>query len=319
MTRNEYWRRSYDEHRYMRLLSQPELNRRFRDVLLNFLRLTGDAKIGLAPIADDGHVWMEKITHVLEEMQLRHGPYPNGFSRAMTHTDEDPFPDFVSELAKKAAAKMASLNLKRGDAFIKFGKREFMEKLHTFGDLRVQPASFFANKAHNIAVRDDELSFEFSFALSRDEIIKLVANPEDVKPDTKDQRVNLNVRCPTDYWLYCVTHSVEPRLFVDFSADACVIIRNKAAFKARLEAAAKENSELSQSGLREGDALYVDPLLPAKDVARPDMFIPLAKHFAYSYQDEYRFCWMPKGNRQNLRHIDLQLGSLSDIAELVVL
>jgi hypothetical protein len=259
MTRNEYWRRSYDEHRYMRLLSQTELNRRFRDVLLNFLRLTGDAKIGLAPIADDGHIWIEKITHVLEEMQLRHGPYPNGFSRNMVTSEQEPFPDFVSDLAKKAASKMASLQLKRGDVFIKFGKRAHMEALYERGAMRLQAASFFFDKSHNPAIRDDELSLEFSWALSRDEIVKLVRNPQDVKADQRDQRLNISLKSPTDYWLYCLTNSVEPRLFVDFNADSCVIIRDRKAFQQRL--ASVEQEELAGTRRREGNAIYVDPLL----------------------------------------------------------
>jgi len=67
-------RRQYDRHRYARHLSQPELDRGIRDVFLNLLVLTHEAKIGLPPINDRSAVWMEKWTHVLEEMQLRHGP-----------------------------------------------------------------------------------------------------------------------------------------------------------------------------------------------------------------------------------------------------
>ena len=74
------WRRQYDAHRYARHLSQPELNRRIRDVVLNLLRVNPEAKIDLGSVTDESAIWMKKRTHVLEEMQLRHGPYPRLWS-----------------------------------------------------------------------------------------------------------------------------------------------------------------------------------------------------------------------------------------------
>jgi hypothetical protein len=39
--------------------------------------------------------------------------------------------------------------LKRGDVLVKFGRREFMERLHESGALRVQPATYFSQTEHN--------------------------------------------------------------------------------------------------------------------------------------------------------------------------
>ena len=86
-------RRQYDSRRYARLLSQSELNQRIRDVFLNLLRVTPEAKIGIGPVTAESSIWMEKWTHVLEEMQLRHGPYPAGFTRKILH--REPFPDLL--------------------------------------------------------------------------------------------------------------------------------------------------------------------------------------------------------------------------------
>jgi len=316
-TRNEFWRRTYTERRYMRHLTQQELDRRFRDLLLNILRImTKDGKIGVAPVTSDGPIWWEKFTHVLQEMQLRYGPYPNGFRREMHTSAQEPFPDFASELSKKAAMRMASLNLRRGDVFIKFGKRERMEALYEAGRLRIQPATAFLDSAHNLAVRDDELSIAISGVLSPAEIKAIVVNPQDVKPNTKDQCFEIRVSIGTDYWIYCLTNSVEPRLFVDFCADTCVIIRDRAAFGRLLSAV--DVPEIRQSHARQGNAIYVDPLLPPKGIA-PNMFVPLMKHFAYTYQDEYRFCWVPHTPSKELAPIDVELGSLKNIAELITL
>ncbi|MBV9181945.1 MAG: hypothetical protein JO356_11595, partial [Acidobacteria bacterium] len=182
-------RRHYDRNRYMRHLTQDELNVRIRDVFLNMLRLTPEGKVSVPPIDDAFAIWNEKWTHVLEEMQLRHGPYPSGFTRDILH--REPFPDLVSELARKAAKVMSEKGLARGQVFIKFGQRKHMEALHLSGQLRVQPASGFANKAFNPAVRDDELALNIALFLTRDQILKVVKNPEDVPADAPDQRVDM--------------------------------------------------------------------------------------------------------------------------------
>lgn len=35
--------------------------------------------------------------------------------------------------------------------------------------------------------------------------------------------------------MFCVTESVDPRLFINFEADACVIVRDRKAFAKRLQ------------------------------------------------------------------------------------
>jgi hypothetical protein len=149
LPRQEIWQRQYSADRYARHLSQHELDRRIRDVVLNLIHLTSKAQIDFGPIKiDPGSIsnestfWMETWTHVLQEMKLRYGPYPAGFQRReILHSE--PFPHLVSELGKKAAARLSSMGLKRGDVFIKFGKRAHMEALHELGALRIQPATFF--------------------------------------------------------------------------------------------------------------------------------------------------------------------------------
>jgi len=309
--RHMFWRRQYRDRRYARHLSQPELNKRIRDVFLNLLRVTPEGKVGLPAMSEGSVIWMEKWTHVLEEMQLRFGPFPCGFTREILHSE--PFPNLACDLARNAARKLYSLGLQNGDVFIKFGKRAHMEALYEAGQLRIQPASFFLKMDHNGAVRDDELTLPVSVVLSRDDVLKIVINPQDVPPDAPEQRVDIQFHWPTDYWLYCVTNSVDARLFIDFGADACVIIRDRQAFSHMLQEAGEEN--LAGAIMREGPAMYIDPLLPRSH----DIFVPLCKHFGYSYQDEYRFCWLPHKPVQKLAHVDVQIGDLKGIADLIVL
>jgi hypothetical protein len=309
--RHEVWRQAYRNHRYCRHLSQQELNQRVRDVFVNILRLTPEGKIGLPPMDLEGVKGMELWTHVLEEMVQRHGPYPNGFTREILHSE--PFPDFVGEIGKKASNVLSSRGLAEGQVFIKFGKAEHMASLYERGELRVQAASYYATPDHNGAIRDDELSLPLSFSLTRDDVLKFVLNPQDVPEDLKDHRMDIKYDAGSDYWLYCVTTTVEPRLFVDFQADACVIIHDKRRLCELL--AQQSTGAFSNATFQEGNAIYVDPLLPKSAV----IDVPMSKHFRYEYQKEYRFVWKPKMPSSELPYIDISIGSLESIAELVVL
>lgn len=254
---------------------------------------------------------MEIWTHVLEEMALRHGPYPNGFTRDIFHSE--PFPDLVGELGRKAAAVLAARGLQSDEVFIKFGKAEHMRPLVERGALRVQSASYYATPSHNGAIKDDELSLPLSLALSREDIIKIVLNPQDVPDGPIEQRIDVTYNAGTDYWLYCVSSAVEPRLFVDFQADSCVIISDKARFLHLLTL--QSAGSFPTAGHRHGKAIYIDPLRPS--TAKIDVL--MSKHFRYEYQSEYRFVWRPVKPMANLSYVDLEIGSLEGIAELVVL
>jgi hypothetical protein len=70
---------------------------------------------------------MEKGTHVLEEMLLRHGPFPAGFTRNILHSE--PFPNLVSALGQKAAESFKKKTPDPGSVLIKYGQRRYMEEL----------------------------------------------------------------------------------------------------------------------------------------------------------------------------------------------
>lgn len=310
MTNLEAWRRMYRSRRYCRDLTQTELNQRIRDIFLGFLTIEPSGKIGLRKMGPEGVRWMTLWTHVLEEMALRHGPFPKGFTREILHSE--PFPDFIGALGRRTASILASRNLQPNTFLIKFGKAKHMRELFEEGKLRVSPATYYAVSTHNGAIRDDELSLPLSISLTREDVMKVVLNPQDVPKDLTSRRLDINYRCGTDYWIYCLTTVVESRLFVDFNADACVVIRNLDDFSRRLHAAGA--AAFPSAGFSHGQVKYIDPLLP--ETATID--VCMSKHFRYEYQGEYRFLWRPMHPQAALPYADLRLGRLSDIAELVV-
>lgn len=317
IARSDVWRAQYSNDRYARHLSHPELILRLRDIVLNLLTVAPGgigfmaSDINPDEISNESTAWLEKGTHVLEEFALRYGRHPAGFD-ANTLPKES-LPDFASELAKKAARRLAAMGIKPGDVFIKYGKRNYMEMLHESGALRIQPAIYFSETTHNQAIKDDELTLPLSVTASREELASVLPNCDKISPDIANPRVDVTLSLPSDYWLYCVSSSLTPRLFVDYNADACVIIRDRDRFTRMI-------GEASLAKLRvryrpgPGRIEYVDPLLPQSIPS-----VAFSKHFRYSYQHEFRFCWLPPQNLVRVRHCDVAIGGLKEFSDLVVL
>lgn len=304
------WQAAYINDRFLRHLTNEELEQRIRDIFLNMMLLTPEAKIGIGPPGDHNAMhWLFRWTQTAQEMELRHGPFPNGFTNKFMQ--KKPIPDFVGELGRKAASLLTEKRLDPNNTYVKYGKAPHMGALLSCGSVRLNSASSYNCGDYNDAIQDDELTLAISLAMSRANFVKFAVNPEDVPLNAPDQILRVNYSSPTDYWLYCLTKSVEPRLFVDFDATACVIIKNISTFAERLERAAK--SKLREAALESGMAMYVDPHRP--DSANID--VPMSKHFRYSYQKEFRFIWHPASSSANLEHVMLEMGPLDDIAELV--
>jgi hypothetical protein len=107
-----YWRKGYDANRFYRHLSERELQQRVRDIFLNIPVLNPDGKLGIAlPQDKESSIWMLRLTQVLQEMQIRYGPYPNGFTNKFLQ--HEPFPNFVGEVGKKASAVFKGRKLDR--------------------------------------------------------------------------------------------------------------------------------------------------------------------------------------------------------------
>lgn len=118
MSRQVAWRRQYDGRRYARHLSHDELIQRIGDVFWNLFHLTPEGEVAFGSFTESGAftdrsaVWSEKFMHVMEELQLRYGPYPAGLTRDVFHFA--PVANFARELAKKAASRLSPIGLKPG-------------------------------------------------------------------------------------------------------------------------------------------------------------------------------------------------------------
>ena len=131
------------------------------------------------------------------------------------------------------------------------------------------------------------------------------------KGDIQPRDFVYTVRSKTNYYVYCLSLSFTPRLFLDFDADACLIIRKPNDFQKML-LSIFESKMQGWTGTGER-VVYIDPL--NCPLAHIDVFS--SKHFRYAYQREYRLIWLPSDPKQALDHVLLELPDIKKYCYLV--
>jgi len=303
------WRRAYDKDRYCEYLTQRELNERFRDIVVNMFALTAEAKISFVESGPGGEYWQKKLAEVVEELQLRYGPFPNGLTPGLMKPPT--VPDFASDLAKKAAKVAKTRPGSTGTMLVRYGKPEHIRDLYLRGRFLAQPATTYSDTDFSSAVRDDERALKVSVAVRRGAILKLAQNPQDMPAEFKGQRMDFEITHPGNFWMFCMSAAADPRLFVDFPATACLIIKDRAEFVRRV--LASTSKYLPNAVPRYGMVSYIDPVLPKT----PRIDIRMSKHFKYAYQNEFRFVWASAD--VDPKPTFVEIGDLQDISEMIEL
>jgi hypothetical protein len=305
--RHEVWREHYRLDRYMHHLDQAGLDQRMKHVFANLSVLTQEGKIGLPPISEEGERWMILWTHLLEEYGLRSVSIPAD----LTSMREIPDPDLPR--TQSAARTVRGRGLQPGSYLFKFGKAEHLTQLLERGEILVRQASYYNDPALNHAVHDDELS------------IVLQPNPGHIRLTVFDQVTGekkgelypshnkIEKKLETDYYVYCLSQSFKPRLFLDFDSDACLIFHNPETFVERLTLAME--SALPGWTAAGVGVNYIDPLRTL--LSGVDLF--RAKHFKFSYQKEFRVVCLPPAQLTGLGPIKLTVPSLGESCELIKL
>jgi len=307
----EHWQQQYHADRYLEYLSDDDLKQRAKDIFVNVLTITNNGKIGThPPNTADGQYWMRCWTELLYEFQLRFGPYPAGFTDGSIK--DACIPDPSNPIISRATKIINAKNLKVGSFLAKYGNSIYLEKLLKKGELRVSPASYYSDPSLNHAIQDDELSCSVHLHPSK---VKL----ESFNPITNQSKgilsptgnVTINISSSTDYYVFCLSTTFQPRMFVDFSADSCLLLKNPSQFLLRFSTAVDRQLPGWEKFLIA--VTYFDPLKP--DKKRIDSFS--CKHFRYAYQKEWRLVWLPAEKAQNLDHININFGNCEDLCELI--
>ena len=125
-------------------------------------------------------------------------------------------------------------------------------------------------------------------------------------------RIFATKKSETDFYIYCTAAKYDHRLFDDFNSDACLLVHEPNGFGMMIVEACKQGYS---------DWLFAEKMVCYYDPLRLDRIddIPLSKHFRFWYQHEYRIVLKPKGPIKRLEQINLSLGKVSDLCELIVL
>lgn len=322
------WIREYGANRYCRYETRQELHQRYQDIWANILVLTRSGKMALTTDKD----WYRLQQHVITEMLIRGEP--------PTRSNQDPRvqearPFFDGELCRKAASIVSTRGTDH-DVLVKYGKREHMEALFRRGELYLNSATSFNASVHNQAVQDDELAINFKGGYTRathptrfydenqqppEHVVEQGAGIRliyDLPELRLNQYATMTIRMATDYWMFCMADILDQRLFADFEADSCLIIRRKPFVERVLRTA---TLHLPNVQGQFGRVRYIDPLgaWPAGTCVTPSIPIHMMKVFRYTYQREVRFAFLPKRFQKRLEPRFLRIGPISDIAEFVPL
>lgn len=308
MRRHEAWRLQYRSRRYLEHLSADELHERARDMLAAYLELTRDGKIAPSTLTDGGVEWLVLLTHLFEEFVIRYGPYPRGFRDGFLKNAQ--IPDPRSPIAGPAARLVRNVAEPTGAYLVKYGKRQHLQPMLEHGRVRVAGAASYADPSLNPAMMDDELS------------LFIQPSPAEFRMDVVDGRTGeykgriipldnrITRRSRSNFYVFCLSRRLAARLFVDFEADACLVIHEPTRF---VNALMNEIEGLLSDWSGGAESVrYIDPT----NATIHDLDVCSAKHFRFAYQREYRVIWLPPSPVDALPPLHIEIGDLSSYCSL---
>lgn len=304
MVRHELWRSEYKKNRYLEYLTQHDLEERTKHIISNMTILDNTGMISLHNINETGLYWMQVWTHTLEEFALRFGSYPNGFLNGFIAKAEVVQPSFPEK--PKAVSAIQNIGGFKEGALCKFGKYKHLQFMYENGKIRIAPASYYNDPSLNNAIRDDELSFEVQ--TRADNLI--IEDITGSKTPTFGQ-VKFKLESSTNYYVHCFASKYTYREFDDFEADCCIVIDQPRIFIKKMMKTVK--TVLPDFHGFAAPVKYLDPL----NVSPKDIDIFFAKHFKYTYQNEYRTVWLPNDPSKKLEPFFINIGPMCSYARII--
>lgn len=294
--RQEWWEEEYRANPYLAGKPDAHVLDRFRYLLQNTTTLTETGQLGFETHERLSLYLMRRQTHVLMELGSRGGipaaPMPRDGFPQITHP----------QIPTGSTAYQARRRTEPGQLF-KFGQQRWLGAMLTHGSMRFASASSYSSPIHNNAIRDDELTFTYY--------------PGKASPPLEVLRHRpgadwMQIRHPSDFYLQCFTDRFAVRMFDDFGADSCIVIYDAKEFGRRVITALKKTfPDWFVVGI---GASYIDPDDPGDE----QIVVPRTKHLRYIYQQEHRFICHPRAPIKRLEAVPIEIGSIQDIAELIV-
>jgi hypothetical protein len=288
----ECWELTYGGYRYLRNASADELFERHEQIATNF-RVFGTAERLAWPVSEVFSAWY----WLRKDHQLRYEMYLRGLQPRLQ----------ISISTGDVLRPMRNRDALYGDVLFRFSRREWLERTLSEGHFWLNAASTFQNASLGAARADNELK-------------KVRTLPgEHTKIKLRDGRTQPIVGDFTnwvetdEYFILSTAADYHPYLFSAFNdSEACLVVHDAAEFTERLALALSRKYPKWNFG--EMLMHYYDPRELAGAGERID---PVnSKRFEYAFEMEWRFACIPSGP-VTFDHVELWLGPLTDIAELV--
>lgn len=300
----------YDATPYLRNAADQALETRHKAICGNLWQpdIGGNAVLRTDPM--ELRYWVRQLTGVRTEMHRR------GLAAEVVFDEATLLPNHA--LPAPVIKATENLALPRKEFIVRFSKAEYVRDALEQGKFKINPAVIYKHDSSlNAAQADDELS-HFAVTANRQLKMELVGflpgeDASQARPMPHKPLEMFHFMNTSNFYVLCMSGRFNARMFVDFKADAALVIKNPDEFSRRL---GKAIAVHVPGGIRkEGHVSYYDPYA----IQRENLKAGFSKNFAYAYQDEYRMLWWPEDKAAPLSPIFVEAGDLSDIAHAVFL
>lgn len=288
----ELWELQYQTYRYLERVSDDELTARYLGILKNMRSIVSRDRHVIPIVSFLGSwYWYRKEHQTRYEFYLRGVDLP-----------AEPPEGILDNLQPNAPARPRHPNA--GDLIFRYTAAHWAQQMVDNGVLRLTPASYYGRSEMNVARKDIECE-KTSYMPGKHVLVTTL--------DGRDIPVNGNVShaiSAPDYYVLSMSCDWDDALFDDFG-DACILIHNPKGFAGLLSRAA--SAQLPGWYFHHNPIEYFDPyeMIPNHGVTAGN-----SKDFAYAYQREYRFQWMPLNGQLTRGYIDLELGPLKYFVQM---
>jgi hypothetical protein len=290
------WIDEYRDSRAYSHLTEDQLYSRYAALLENVIAFEDSGCAFIArPFAP---YWSKRLAWTEQEFRLRAAP--EQLVAIQERELKQPRPRVIA--ARKLWSHIEQPPL--GSYIVKFGKRAHVEEMLSKGRFRISPATSYRDPSLNPAIRDDELNAQIMFPAGTRLSMQIDGEYKEV-PNI------IGPLCHTrhceNFYVFCAAGSFDPRLFDDFEADACLLVRDLNRFG--LPLLREFSAVASMTKVVHGSVHYEDPLHPVGEIHLVEMI----KHFRYEYQREWRMVWNSEEPLSlTATPIFVEIGSLAD-------
>ncbi len=196
-----------------------------------------------------------------------------------------------------------NIDLTHPPKLYRYSERKWLERSLELGEFRLRPASDYKQYEMDSARHDDELVRIFKSPASSMNITTENTGMH-IKPIGE---VSYRSEVGTNYLTLCFSKHWDEQLFDEFpNTNSCLIIHDPEEFSNRLHSAA----EILLPGWAGIDA--------AVDYSnQSSLGAVFSKPLQFIMQQEWRFAWRPLSAIKHLNALVVEIGSITDIAEIV--